>query len=203
MLCGAAPIAAGTVAVDGRPVHFASPAQALRAGIGFVPEERKTEGIFLGLSTASNISLPILDRLLRFGLIGRSRERSAVAGAAALVDLAARYVGMRISALSGGNQQKALIARVLLSGARNLVLFDPTRGVDVGTKEVIYGVIRDFAAKGGSVLLYSTELSELVHLSDRCLALYRGKIAGEASGSTLSEERLVSMATGHGAGAAA
>ncbi len=203
MLCGAAPIAGGTVAVDGRPVHFASPAQALRAGIGFVPEERKTEGIFLGLSTASNISLPILDRLLRFGLIGRSRERSAVAGAAALVDLAARYVGMRISALSGGNQQKALIARVLLSGARNLVLFDPTRGVDVGTKEVIYGVIRDFAAKGGSVLLYSTELSELVHLSDRCLALYRGKIAGEASGSTLSEERLVSMATGHGAGAAA
>ncbi len=198
MLGGAAPILSGDVAVEGKPVQFASPLQALRAGIGFVPEERKIEGIFLGLTTASNISLPILGRLLRFGLIDRTRERAEVGRAAALVDLAARYVGMRISALSGGNQQKALIARVLLSGARNLVLFDPTRGVDVGTKEVIYGVIRDFTAKGGSVLLYSTELSELVHLSDRCLALYRGRIVGEAAGAALTEERLVSLATGHG-----
>jgi ribose transport system ATP-binding protein len=88
---------------------------------------------------------------------------------------------------------------VLISGARNLVLFDPTRGVDVGTKQVIYGVIRDFAAQGGSVLIYSTELSELVHLANRCLALYRGRIVGEAAGAALTEERLVSMATGHGA----
>ena len=198
MLGGAAPILGGTVAVDARPVQFASPLQALRAGIGFVPEERKTEGIFLGLTTASNISLPILGQLLRFGLIDGGRERARVAAAAQRVDLAARYIAMRISALSGGNQQKALVARVLLSGARILVLFDPTRGVDVGTKQVIYGVIRDFAAQGGSVLLYSTELSELVHLADRCLALYRGRVVGEASGSDLTEERLVSMATGHG-----
>jgi ribose transport system ATP-binding protein len=199
MLGGAAPIESGNVAVDGQPAHLGTPLLALRAGIGFVPEERKTEGIFLGLTTSSNISLPILGRLLHFGLIDRARERAAVAGTARTVDLASRYLGMRISALSGGNQQKALVARVLLSGARNLVLFDPTRGVDVGTKEVIYGVVREFAAQGGSVLIYSTELSELVLLVDRCLALYRGRIAGEASGSELSEERLVSLATGHGA----
>ena len=198
MLGGAAPSEGGAVAVDGRAVQLGSPLLALRAGIGFVPEERKTEGIFLGLNTASNISLPILGRVLRFGLIDRTRERAAVRSAAQTVDLAARYLGMRISALSGGNQQKALIARVLLSGARNLVLFDPTRGVDVGTKQVIYGVIRDFAAQGGSVLIYSTELSELVHLTDRCLALYRGRVAGEATGQDLSEEHLVSLATGHG-----
>jgi ribose transport system ATP-binding protein len=203
MISGAAPILGGTVAVDARPVQFASPLQALRAGIGFVPEERKTEGIFLGLTTASNISLPILGRLLQFGMIDRWRERAEVAGAAQQVDLASRYIGMRISALSGGNQQKALIARVLLSGARILVLFDPTRGVDVGTKEVIYGVVRAFAAQGGSVLLYSTELSELVHLADRCLALYRGRIAGAVAGRDLTEERLVSLATGHGTEAAA
>ena len=198
MLGGAMPIEGGSVAVDGQTVHLGSPLLASRAGIGFVPEERKTEGIFLGLTTASNISLPILGRLLRFGLIDRARERTEVAGTARTVDLAARYLGMRISALSGGNQQKALIARVLLSGARNLVLFDPTRGVDVGTKEVIYDVVRDFAAHGGSVLIYSTELSELVLLSDRCLALYRGHIAGVVPGADLSEERLVSLATGHG-----
>jgi ribose transport system ATP-binding protein len=199
MLGGVAPIAGGTVEVDGRPAHLASPLQALRSSIGFVPEERKTEGIFLGLTTGSNISLPILRQVLRFGLINRARERAKVASTAQTIDLATRYLGMRISALSGGNQQKALIGRVLLSGARNLVLFDPTRGVDVGTKQVIYALIRSFAARGGSVLIYSTELSELVHLTDRCLALYRGRIAGEVAGRDLSEERLVSLATGHGA----
>jgi len=203
MIGGAAPIDGGTLAVGARPMYFASPLQALRAGIGFVPEERKTEGIFLGLTTTINISLPILGRLLRFGLIDRGRERAEVASAAQRVGLATRYIGMRISALSGGNQQKAVIARVLLSGARILVLFDPTRGVDVGTKEVIYAVIRDFTAQGGSVLLYSTELSELVHLADRCLALYRGRVAGTVSGAALTEERLVSLATGHGGEAAA
>lgn len=198
MLGGAMPIASGTVTVGGRSATLASPLQALRTGIGFVPEERKTEGIFLGLTTASNISLPILDQVVRFGLIDRNREHARIAGVTQQVDLAARYVGMRISALSGGNQQKALLARVLLSGAHILVLFDPTRGVDVGTKQVIYGVIREFAAQGGSVLLYSTELSELVHLADRCVVLYRGRIAGTASGGQLTEECLISLATGHG-----
>src|SRR5262249_15545933 len=103
-----------------------------------------------------------------------------------------------IGALSGGNQQKALLARVLLSGARVLVLFDPARGVDVGTKQVIYGVIRDFAAGGGSVLVYSTELDELVQLVDRCLVMYRGRIVEEMAGEILTEDRLVALASGHG-----
>jgi ribose transport system ATP-binding protein len=190
-------VVSGSIEVDGQPLHGASPAAALKAGIGFVPEERKTEGIFLGLGTSANISLPILDRLRRFGLIDRRRERAAVHAEAGRVELAERYLDMRIAALSGGNQQKALIARVLLSGARNLVLFDPTRGVDVGTKQVIYGVIRDFVAQGGSVLIYSTELAEIVQLVHRCLVLYRGRIMGELSGEAMSEERLVSLATGH------
>jgi ribose transport system ATP-binding protein len=197
MLAGAERVVSGSIEVDGQPLHGASPAAALKAGIGFVPEERKTEGIFLGLGTSANISLPILDRLRRFGLIDRRRERAAVHAEAGRVELAERYLDMRIAALSGGNQQKALIARVLLSGARNLVLFDPTRGVDVGTKQVIYGVIRDFVAQGGSVLIYSTELAEIVQLVHRCLVLYRGRIMGELSGEAMSEERLVSLATGH------
>ena len=197
MVAGAEPVVAGTIEVGGHPLRAATPASALRAGIGFVPEERKTEGIFLGMGTAANVSLPILNRLKRFGLIQRKRERSLVSAEAAHVELASRYLDMRIGALSGGNQQKALIARVLLSGARNLVLFDPTRGVDVGTKQVIYGLIRDFVARGGSVLIYSTELAELVQLVHRCMVLYRGQVIGELSGSAMSEERLVSLATGH------
>jgi ribose transport system ATP-binding protein len=197
MLGGVAPSTSGTIEVDGRALRLTSPAAALRVGIGFIPEERKTEGIFLGLGTASNISLSVVDRLSRIGLINRRREQGDVRREAQRVDLAERYLDLRIGALSGGNQQKALIARVLLSGARNLVLFDPTRGVDVGTKQVIYNVIRQFVANGGSVLIYSTELAELVQLVHRCLVLYRGRIVGELSGDEMSEERLVTLATGH------
>jgi ribose transport system ATP-binding protein len=198
MLAGLEPISAGMVSIDGKAADLRSVATALKSGIGFLPEERKTEGIFLGLKTASNISLPILEKVRRGGLISRRAEAEAVAAVGLQVDLSKRYQGMRISALSGGNQQKALLARVLVSGARNLVLFDPTRGVDVGTKQVIYHAIREFVERGGSALVYSTELAELVHLAHRCLVVYGGRIAGELSGAALTEDRLVSLATGHG-----
>ena len=198
MLGGAAPIAGGTIEVDRRIVNPSSPAQALHAGIAFLPEERKTEGIFLGLGVTTNISLSILDRLQRFGLIDQTRERACVAEQAKRVDLAERFLVMPMAALSGGNQQKGLLARVLLSGARVLILFDPTRGVDVGTKQVVYSVIRRFVESGGSVLIYSTELEELVQLVDRCLVVYQGRIVGEVAGAALSEQRLVTLASGHG-----
>jgi ribose transport system ATP-binding protein len=198
MLGGAAPLADGTISLAGRVVNPGSPAQALRSRIAFLPEERKIEGIFLGLNVTSNISLSTLDRLQRFGIIDQTRERQHVTQQALGVDLAGDTLDMPIAALSGGNQQKAFVARVLASGARVLVLFDPTRGVDVGTKQTLYGVIRHFAASGGSVLMYSTELEELVQLVDRCLVMYRGRIVGEVIGGELSEERLISLASGHG-----
>ncbi|WP_454827146.1 sugar ABC transporter ATP-binding protein [Paraburkholderia xenovorans] len=198
MLAGLTPVRGGQIRIDGKTVNLSSPAEAARAGIGFVPEERKTEGVFLGLRTDSNMTLPILGRLGRFGVVNGAREKAAVEQQAGRVDLASRYLKLKIGALSGGNQQKALIGRVLMSGARHLVLFDPTRGVDVGTKAVIYDVIRDFVAQGGSALVYSTELAELIHLVDRCVVIYHGTVAGEASGPDLSEPRLVALAAGHG-----
>jgi ribose transport system ATP-binding protein len=190
---------AGTVEVQGNPVTLMSPGQALRtgSGIGFVPEERKTEGVFLGMTAEANISLSILDRLTRFGLVDRRKERTRVMAEAMRVDLSDRYLPMPLAALSGGNQQKALIGRVLLSGARTLILFDPTRGVDVGTKQVVHRVIRDFAASGGSALIHSTEIPELVNLCDRVLVIYQGRVAGLLDRSQFSESRLVAMATGH------
>jgi ribose transport system ATP-binding protein len=199
MLAGLTPAEGGEILVDGRRASIASPAAAARAGIGFVPEERKTEGVFLGLRTDMNITLSLLQTLSRFGVIDRRRERQAVTSEARRVELADRYLRLKIGELSGGNQQKALLGRVLASGARNLVLFDPTRGVDVGTKAVIYDVIREFVGHGGSALVYSTELSELVHLVDRCVVIYRGKVAGEVSGEDLTEQRLVALAAGQGA----
>jgi ribose transport system ATP-binding protein len=190
---------AGTILVDGEPVSFQNPRAALTkaSGIGFIPEERKTEGIFLSQTTQANSTLSILDKISVLGIVQATRERAALSGEIDRVKLSPAVLDRPISALSGGNQQKALILRVLLSGARNLVMFDPTRGVDVGTKEVIYDVIRTFAESGGSVLIYSTELSELVSLTDRCLVLYRGQVAGELSGRALTEETLVAFATGH------
>lgn len=198
MLAGLEPILSGSVLIDGEPANLKSASAALRSGIGFLPEERKTEGIFLGLKTSSNISISIVDKLSRLGLIDRRMETAKVAAVGDDVELQRRYLDMRIGSLSGGNQQKALLARVLISGAKNLVLFDPTRGVDVSTKQVIYEAIRDFVGRGGCVLLYSTELAELVHLVHRCIVLYGGRIAGEVSELKLTEDRLVSLATGHG-----
>jgi ribose transport system ATP-binding protein len=197
-LGGAAPITSGNVVVRGRIICPASPARALREGIAFLPEERKTEGLFLGLNVSANISVSILDRLQWFGILDQAREHAYAAVQAREVDLAERFLRMPMTALSGGNQQKVLLARVLLSGARILVLFDPTRGVDVNTKRVIYEVIRRFAASGGSVLIYSTELEELVQLVDRCVVMYQGRIVGEVEAGALSEEKLLTLAFGHG-----
>ena len=160
MLAGAAPVRRGTMAVRGRTVAPRSPARALKMGIGFLPEDRKSEGIFRGIGTTENVSLSVIDQMTRLGLIDREEEQRRVGAQATEVELQNGYLGRPIDALSGGNQQKALLARVLLTGAKQLVLYDPTRGVDVGTKELIYGVIRRFVADGGSVLIYSTELEE-------------------------------------------
>lgn len=198
MLGGLSSPASGEVIVSGKRIRPSSPAQALREGIAFLPEERKTEGLFLGLAVFANISISILERLQRFGVLDQAREHAYATAQAREVDLPDRHLRMAMQALSGGNQQKALLARVLMSGASILVLFDPTRGVDVNTKRVIYDVIRRFVANGGSVLIYSTELEELVQLVDRCVVMYQGRIIGEVGAGALSEERLVALAFGDG-----
>jgi len=198
-LVGLAPAASGSVKVDGASVRLSGPDVALRTGrgIAFVPEERKTEGIFPALATASNIVLPVIGRIGRAGLVSEPLEREAAAGASSQVDLNSRYLDFRIGDLSGGNQQKALLARAMRTGAKILLLYDPTRGVDVGTKQSIYGAIRSFAEDGGAVLLYSSELPELVHLADRCLVVYGGRIFAELRGADLNERTMVAALTGH------
>lgn len=181
----------GTIQLKGEEVHLNSPAVAKSKGIAFVPEERKEEALFFGMSTMANVSISKLKSVSRFGLIPRRTELSVVKDIAELIGLEKRYLDMPIDALSGGNQQKAVIARALLLHANCLLLFDPTRGVDVGTKESIFAAIRQFADNGGTVLFYSTELRELTGLCDRCLVLYGKQIAGEYQGEILTEESLI------------
>lgn len=198
-LTGLARVTSGEIRVDGKPTSIHSPRQALRAGpgIAFVPEERKIEGIFSSMRTAANIILPQAFRMSQFGFLSHRIEEGHAMAAAQRLDLQPRYLGFRIDALSGGNQQKAVIARALASGAGILVLFDPTRGVDVGTKKSIYRLIRDFADAGGAVLLYSSEIPELIELCNRCLVLYDGRITDQLSGDAITEQTLISGIVGH------
>ena len=200
MLAGLAMPERGTVEMEGKPASLASPRHALTAGSGiaYLPEERKTEGILAGLSAATNVVLPILPKVAMAAMISPQTELRAAGPAAARVEMNPRYLSFAIGDLSGGNQQKALVARTLATGAKTLLLFDPTRGVDVGTKQSIYAAIRAFAATGGSVLFYSSELPEVVQLADRCLALYGGRIFQEFAGDAIAEQALVTAIHGHG-----
>jgi ribose transport system ATP-binding protein len=195
---GMARVRHGEIRVDGRPVTLATPQDAIRANIGIslVPEDRKTEGLFLKLDGRSNMALPVIGRFTRMGLIDRAAETQAVSRVLDQVEVAKRALYTPAGAFSGGNQQKIAIGKWLLAGSRILLMFDPTRGVDVGTKHQLYGLMRDFADAGGAILLYSTETTELVNLCDRVLVMYGGRIVTELQGGALDEEAIIRSALG-------
>jgi ribose transport system ATP-binding protein len=202
---GAVPLARGHFEVDGKKVAIASPKDAIsaRIGISLVPEERKTEGLFLKLSGKHNATVPIIERFTRFGLIDKGRENEAVSETFRRVEVDHRALWSRADAFSGGNQQKIAIAKWLLTESHILMVYDPTRGIDVGTKNELYQLMRAYAEAGGAVIFYSTEIPELVHLADRVLVFYAGTIAAELSGSDLTEENILGVALGSGSKASA
>ncbi|MEZ2410131.1 sugar ABC transporter ATP-binding protein [Bosea sp. RCC_152_1] len=195
----------GEIRIDGRPVSLTSPRDALdaRIGIGLVPEDRKTEALFLKLDGRRNISLPAIERYSRFGFVDRKREETVVARVMARLNVQMRALWTPVKAFSGGNQQKIAVAKWLFAESRILLLFDPTRGIDVGTKNEIYALMREFAAAGGSILFHSTETAELDHLCDRVIVLYRGKAAARLEGDAITEDAILRAMLGSEAGALA
>jgi ribose transport system ATP-binding protein len=189
----------GEIQIDGRKVALRSPRDAIdsRIGISLVPEERKTEGLFLKLDACANTTLPVIERFTRHGLIEVANERSTVAAALARVQVDLHALHRPARSFSGGNQQKIVLARCLVMRSRILLLFDPTRGVDVGTKHQIYRLIADFARAGGAVLMYSTEIAEVIGLSHRVLVVYGGRIASTLTGDGISEAAIMRAALGH------
>ncbi|HEY6633237.1 MAG TPA: sugar ABC transporter ATP-binding protein [Rhizobiaceae bacterium] len=202
---GAMPLARGHFAVDGQKVAIGGPKDAVsaRIGISLVPEERKTEGLFMRLSGKHNATVPIIDRFTRFGLIDKDAENRAVSDAFRRVEVDHRALWTRADAFSGGNQQKIAIAKWLLTESHILMVYDPTRGIDVGTKNELYQLLRAYAEAGGAVVFYSTEIPELVHLADRVLVFYAGAISAELSGPDLTEENILAAALGSGSTATA
>ena len=191
-------VAEGQVRIDGRPVSINSPIDALRSNIalGLLPEDRKTEALFIKLTGKHNVSLPVIERYSRAGLIEVTRETDAVKQVFDRVEVDDRALWTRVGAFSGGNQQKIAVAKWLFAESRILLLFDPTRGIDVGTKHELYVLMRAFTEMGGSILFHSTEIPELVHLCDRVIVLYAGRVVAEIAAANLSEQAIMRAALG-------
>ncbi|MBD9595950.1 sugar ABC transporter ATP-binding protein [Ensifer sp. ENS05] len=186
----------GTVLVDGRAISIGSPAQARRHGIGMalIPEDRKTEGLMLPMTVRDNLSLASLDRLTRGGIIDRAKEESAIDRMMTLLSIKAGNIDAAVGALSGGNQQKVVIAKWLMRQPRIVLLNDPTRGIDVGTKQEIYQLLRRLADEGAAILFYSTDYAELIGCCDRVLVLYDGAVKRELAGPEITERALIASA---------
>ncbi len=197
-LFGDTHIDSGEMIVDGTPVHLRSPADALHPSIaiGLVPEERKTEGLFLTLTGKQNASLPVIARFRKGLLLNSEDEAEATAKAFEAVEVDERAQYLPVSAFSGGNQQKIAIAKWLVAQSRILLLFDPTRGIDVGTKQQLYTLMSEFVAAGGAILFHSTEVPELVHMSDRVGVLYEGRMTTWLDGDEITETGIIQAALG-------
>ncbi|MEE8173362.1 MAG: sugar ABC transporter ATP-binding protein [Alphaproteobacteria bacterium] len=197
-LFGMLPTSAGRIELGGKPILLRSPHDAVQANIGisFVPEERQTEALFLNMTGQENVSLPVLGNFVKGGLIRGAKESEAVRRVLDMVQVDVRALYTRCKYFSGGNQQKIVLAKWLLAESRALLLYDPTRGVDVGTKAEIYQLIRAYAEAGGTVLFYSTDVPELVNLCDDVLVIYRGREAARLQDADLTEARIMRAALG-------
>jgi len=196
LIAGADRAAAGEVRLDGRPVPLRTPAEAIRAGIVYLTEDRKGQGLFLDMSIEDNVNINVLAADAIGGTVRRKRRaRERVAEAIRSLSIRAPSAAATAGSLSGGNQQKVLLARLLETRPRVLILDEPTRGVDIGAKSDIYKLIDRLAAAGAAVLVISSELPEVVGIADRVLVMREGEIAGELTGAEITQEAIVAIAT--------
>ncbi|CAB1211085.1 sugar ABC transporter ATP-binding protein [Serratia liquefaciens] len=186
----------GTVEVDGKPASIHSPRDAIALGIGFLTENRKEQGLFLDLAAHENIVMATLERDGRYGLLNRRKAQRISSDAIGLLNIRVPHAQVRAGGLSGGNQQKLLISRWVAIGPRILILDEPTRGVDVGAKSEIYRIMSQMAQQGVAILMISSELPEVVGMSDRVYVMHEGSIVGELGGGEISQENIMTLATG-------
>ena len=194
-VAGALPFT-GDLFLAGERLHFRSPDAAIAAGLAYVTEDRKALGLFPYMTTGANITLTSLARFARAGVLSLARERRAAARAAADFDVRARSLTQPAGTLSGGNQQKLLLSRYLLEPRRVVILDEPTRGVDVGARAEIYRLMNQLAAEGLGVLMISSDLPEVLGMSDRVVVMREGATVGELQGADATPERVMALATG-------
>lgn len=194
-LFGAIPLRSGKIRLNGKDLHGHNPGHAVQAGLVLVPEDRKTQGLFLGLPIGHNITLAILKRLARYGVLQRRQEAAVVQRAKHDLAIKMASADQEAQYLSGGNQQKVVLAKWLETAPKVVILDEPTRGIDVGAKVEIYQLMRNLTDRGVAILMISSELLEVLGMSDRILVMRDGQIVGELSREEASEARIIELAT--------
>jgi ribose transport system ATP-binding protein len=192
---GADPISSGTITIKGRLVNHASPAHAIRNGMALVPEDRKAQGLFTALPIRQNITLPILNRLTRNGVLQSKRETQVVEDARHKLSISMANADQEAQFLSGGNQQKVVLAKWLETRPSVILMDEPTRGIDIGAKFEIYQLMRHLNEQGVAILMISSELPEVLGMSDRILVMRDGQLVGELPRETATEQAIIERAT--------
>ncbi|QIG45748.1 sugar ABC transporter ATP-binding protein [Nocardioides anomalus] len=190
---GARKRSTGTVSVDGRPLRRGSVTAAVKAGVGLAPEERKSQGLLLDQSVYSNITVSSMDRFARVGFLNRAGEKHKASELTTALDVRPAGVTRAARTLSGGNQQKVVLARWLLRDCRVLLLDEPTRGVDIGARTEIYQLVRRLADSGVAVVVVSSEIEEVLGLADRVLVVREGRVVHEAPSTELDESKVLDL----------
>jgi ribose transport system ATP-binding protein len=193
---GADAIDAGQIYLDGEPVHIASPREAIRRGIGLLTEDRKNQGLVLGMSVRENATLANLKAIVRGGLLRQREERDVTSKFVDELRIKTPSVDQAVQNLSGGNQQKVVLAKWLFTHSNVLIFDEPTRGIDVGAKVEIYRLMNDLVRRGVAVLIISSELPEVIGMCDRILVMHAGRIAGELASEGATQEHIMHLATG-------
>jgi len=193
---GAEPPDKGEIYLNGEKIDIDTPNKAIKSGIGFVTEDRRKEGLIIGLSVRKNITLPSLNRVTQLGFIDNKEERKIVKGLVRDLDIKTPSIDWEVEYLSGGNQQKVILAKWLATMSQFIIFDEPTRGIDVGAKAEIYHLMRELAKKGIAILMISSELPEILGMCDRILVMHEGHIAGELPSKKATEEEIMFLATG-------
>lgn len=190
VIFGITPAESGQILIDGKPVQIKSPGQAMQMGIAYVPEDRGTQGLIRQMRIRENISLSVLERLSTYGFISRRKEQSLARGSIEQFNIRAYSTEQIVNKLSGGNQQKVVVGKWLASGPRVLIMDEPTRGIDVGAKAEIHRLMSELAQRGLAILMISSELPEIMGMSDRILVMRGGTIAAEYSRDEATQEHI-------------
>jgi ribose transport system ATP-binding protein len=196
LLFGAVPIESGEIWVDGKPVQIHSPLDAIQQGIGLLTEDRKGKGLFLEMAVGWNISFPIIRRLSKHGIVDTKTEKEIAKTYKERINIKTPSLEQQVINLSGGNQQKVVLAKTLAAESDILIFDEPTRGIDVGAKQEIYHLMRELANHGNAILMISSDMEELLGMSDRIIVLSEGKLAGEVQKEQFSQNYILDLASG-------
>jgi rhamnose transport system ATP-binding protein len=192
---GTEPATSGRIQLDGRDVVITSPQQAIRLGLAYVPEDRQLHGLIPAMHITSNISLPMLREFANWGWMRDRLERKATYEAACQMEVRANNIWQLARELSGGNQQKVVLAKWLATKPRILILDEPTRGIDVGTKAAVHALMSKLASEGMAILMISSELPEILGMSDRIIVMHEGHMTAHFSRQEATQEKIITAAT--------